>query len=112
MVFPPSWTCSHRGAKKSRCCKKAPSAARGAYCVLRCIADRPSRFVMLASLRLENFKPQEVCQVGSNLDSFDPRYFCAKFRCEVSVYSHNTQQPSHPSLSSHPSNPPVNLYRE
>jgi hypothetical protein len=25
-------------------------------------------------------KPQEVCQVGSNLDSFDPRYFCAKFR--------------------------------
>src|SRR2546428_9913476 len=80
MAFPPSWTCSHRGAKKSRCCKKAPSAARGAYCVLRCIADRPSRFVMLASLRLENFKPQEVCQVGSNLDSFDPRYFCAKFR--------------------------------
>ena len=37
---------------------------------------------MLASLRLENLKPQEVCQVGSNLDSFDPCYFCAKFRLE------------------------------
>ena len=30
IVFPPSWTCSHRGAKKSRCCTKAPRAARGA----------------------------------------------------------------------------------
>jgi hypothetical protein len=38
---------------------------------------------MLASLRLENLKSQEVCQVESNLDSFDPRYFCAKFRCHV-----------------------------
>src|SRR6266699_2932870 len=82
-VLQPSWTCSHRGAKKSRCCRKYPSAAKGAYCVCRFIADRPSRFSILAYLRLEDLKPQVVCQFGGNFDSFDPPCFCAKFRSQA-----------------------------
>src|SRR5438128_9303737 len=62
---------------------------------------------MLASLRVENLKPQEVCQVGSNLDSFDPHYFCAKFRyephCPPERRSWCAQQPYHAKHASQPS---------
>jgi hypothetical protein len=81
-VLQPSWTCSRRGAKKSRCCRRYPSAAKGAYCVCRFIAESPSCFLMLAYLRLEDLKSQVVCQFGTNFDSFDPPCFCAKFRCD------------------------------
>src|SRR4029453_8824366 len=77
IVLPLSLTCSCRGAKKSCCCKKKPSAAKGAYCVLRCIADRPSRFIIVAYLHLVDLKPQVVCHCGAHLDSLDPPDFCA-----------------------------------
>src|SRR5438132_7596644 len=82
-VLLPTLTCSRRGAKQSRWRKKYPKAAHGAYCVLCCIADRLSRFVMMAYLRLGVLKPQVVCHFGAKFDSFDPLDFCAKFRREA-----------------------------
>ena len=60
--------------------KNEPSAAKGAYCVLRCIAERPSRFVIVTYLNLVDLKPQGICHCETRLDSLAPPDFCTKFR--------------------------------